>query len=84
VGSVANPHSYYYPEWLWALFVRVRIGRFLPARAGGWLYRRMVRPADPYPPMDATLRERLRADFAPDNAALEGWLGRPLPQNWSR
>ena len=84
VGEVVNPYRYYYPAWLWGLFVRVRIGRFLPGRAGAWLYRRMVRVAEPYPPLEDELRERLRAHFAPDNRELEQWLGRPLPQSWSR
>lgn len=84
VGQVMNAYRYYHPEWLWGLFVRVRIGRFLPGRVAGRLHRSMVRVADPYPPMDADLRERLREHFAPDNRELEQWLGRALPENWSR
>jgi hypothetical protein len=78
VGRVENAFRYYYPRWLWALFVRVKIGRFLPGRAAAALYRAMVREADPYPPMDPALRERLTEHFAPDNAALERRLGRDL------
>ena len=84
VGEVANSYRYYHPAWLWGIFVRVRIGRFLPGRVAGRLYRAMVREAEPYPPLEPALRERLRAYFAPDNRELEEWLSRPLPENWSR
>lgn len=84
VGQVVNSYRYYHPAWLWGIFVRVRIGRFLPGRAAAALYRAMVREAEPYPPMDPGLRERLREHFVPDNRALEAWLGRSLPDNWSR
>ena len=33
---------------------------------------------DAYPPIDPELRQRLRSDFAADNAALADWLGRDL------
>jgi hypothetical protein len=78
VGSVANSYRYYQPEWLWKIFVRVRIGRFLPGRAAGALYRAMVRDTDPYPPMDPAVRARLVEHYAPDRAALEERLGRDL------
>jgi len=78
VGSVENPFKYYYPGWLWAFFVRVRIGRFLPGRVGAALYRAMVRVGEPNPPMDPALREKLADHFAPDNEALGAWLGRDL------
>ena len=78
VGSVENSFRYYYPRWLWAVFVRVRIGRFLPGRAGAALYRAMVRTADPYPPMDDRVRARLADYFAEPNADLGRMLGRDL------
>jgi hypothetical protein len=78
VGNVENAYRYYYPRWLWGVFVRVRIGRFLPGRMAGAIYRKMVREAEPYPPMDPALRARLTEHFAPDTAALERWLGRDL------
>ena len=83
VGSRENPFLYYYPRWLWNFFVRVRIGRFIPARAAGALYRAMVRTADPYPPMDPQLRMKLIDHFADSNAALAAWLGRDLSA-WSK
>jgi hypothetical protein len=82
VGRVENSFRYYYPRWLWAFFVRVRIGRFIPARAAGALYRAMVRTSDPYPPMDPALRARLGAWYAEDNRALGEWLGHDL-SGWS-
>jgi Sulfotransferase domain len=78
VGKVENAFRYYYPRWLWALFVRVKIGRFLPGRAAAALYRAMVREAEPYPRMDAALHERLTEHFASEVEALERWLGRDL------
>jgi hypothetical protein len=78
VGSVVNSYMYYYPRWLWAIFVKVRIGKFLPGRVGAALYRKMVRTADPYPPMDANTRARLIEYFRPHNDALSAWLGRDL------
>lgn len=83
VGVVENSFRYYYPRWLWSLFVRVKLGRLLPGRVAARLYRAMVRTADPYPPMDAALRRRLEEHFAPRNAALEQWLGREISA-WSR
>ena len=62
--------------------MRVQIGRWIPARAAGALYRAMVRTADPYPPMDPALRARLVEHFEPYNAALGEWLGRDL-SHWS-
>ena len=82
VGTVANSYQYYYPRWLWAVFVKVRIGEFLPGRYGAWLYRKMVRSADPYPPMDEGTRTMLVDYYRPHNAALEQWLGRDLSA-WS-
>jgi hypothetical protein len=82
VGRVENSFRYYYPRWLWAFFVRVRIGRFIPARAAGALHRAMVRTGDPYPPMDPAVRARLGSWYADDNRALGEWLGRDLSQ-WS-
>jgi hypothetical protein len=82
VGRVENSFRYYYPRWLWAFFVRVRIGRFIPARAAGALYRAMVRAGDPYPPMDPAVRARLGSWYADDNRALGQWLGRDLSY-WS-
>ena len=81
VGQVENSFQYYYPRWLWAIFVRIRIGKFLPGRVGAALYRKMVRTADPYPPMHAATRARLGEYFAEHNAALERRLGREL--GWS-
>jgi hypothetical protein len=78
VGTVANAYQYYAPAWLWALFVRIRIGRWIPGRAAAALYRAMVRTEDPYPPMDPGVAARLRAYYAPDNAELGAWLGRDL------
>jgi hypothetical protein len=78
VGSVANPYKYYHPRWLWGLFVRVRIGRWLPARAGAAIYRAMVREGSPYPPMPADVRERLLAHYAPERDRLQRRLGRDL------
>jgi hypothetical protein len=78
VGSVENSFRYYYPRWLWAVFVRVRIGRFLPGRAGAALYRAMVRTADPYPPMADATRARLVAYFEQPTAELAQMLGRDL------
>jgi hypothetical protein len=78
VGQVENSFRYYYPRWLWAAFVKVKIGRFLPGRAAGALYRAMVRTADPYPPMDPVLRKQLVEHFAADYAELERRLGRDL------
>lgn len=78
VGSVANSFQYYYPRWLWAIFVRVRIGRFLPGRAGAALYRAMVRTADPYPPMPDATRVKLADYFEGPNAELSRMLGRDL------
>ena len=82
VGSVANSFQYYYPRWLWAIFVRVRIGRLLPGRAGAALYRAMVRTADPYPPMAPSTRDKLAGYFAEPNAALARMLGRDL-SHWT-
>jgi len=82
VGTVENPFQYYYPRWLWSLFVRVRIGRWLPGRAGAAIYRSMVRTADPYPPMDAAIRRKLVDYFAEPNAALAQRLGRDL-SHWN-
>jgi len=84
VGEVVNPYVYYEPEWLWGLFIRIRIGRFLPARINGILHRSMMHTAGDYPDMEPGLRERLRDHFGPDNRELERWLGRPLPESWSR
>jgi hypothetical protein len=78
VGSVVNSYMYYYPRWLWAIFVKVRIGKFLPARAGAALYRKMVRTADPYPPMQAATRAELVEYFAEPTARLGERLGRDL------
>jgi hypothetical protein len=78
VGTVVNPYRYYQPAWLWNLFVRVRIGRFVPGRVGAAIYRKMVRVAEPYPPMDPALRRRLSEYFAQDIEALEEWLERDL------
>ena len=83
VGSAENSYRYYYPRWLWSLFVRVQIGRWIPARAAGAIYRAMVRTAEPYPPMDGAVRARLVEHFAPHNASLGRWLGRDL-SHWSR
>lgn len=83
VGSTENAYRYYYPRWLWSLLVRVQIGRWIPGRAAGAIYRAMVRTADPYPPMDAAVRARLVEHFEPYNAALSEWLGRDL-SHWSR
>lgn len=78
VGQVENSFQYYYPRWLWTIFVRVRIGRFLPGRAGAALYRAMVRTADPYPPMAASTRAKLVDHFADSNAELALRLDRDL------
>ena len=83
VGRVENAFRYYYPRWLWGLFVRVEIGRFLPGRAAAANYRAMVREADPYPPIDPAVRERLTEHFAPGVEALERWLERDLSA-WKR
>jgi hypothetical protein len=83
VGSVANPYRYYSPEWLWRLFVRVRVGRWIPGRAGRWVYQHMVRSGEAYEPMDPAIERRLRDHHAPDTAALGAWLGRDL-SGWDR
>jgi hypothetical protein len=78
VGSASNPYLYYHPAWLWSLFVRVRIGRWLPARAGAALWRRFVREGQDYDPMDAAVRARLVEHFAPERERLGARLGRDL------
>jgi hypothetical protein len=82
VGSVVNSYMYYYPRWLWSVFVKVRIGKFLPGRAGAALYRAMVRTSDPYPPMNPATRQRLVDYYAAPNAALSELLGRDL-SHWT-
>ena len=83
VGAVANPYKHYHPAWLWAIFVRVRIGRWLPARAGAAIYRAMVREGNPYPPVEPAVRARLAEHYAPERDALARRLGRDLSA-WSR
>lgn len=78
VGSVVNSYMYYYPRWLWSMFVRVRIGEFLPGRVGAAIYRKMVRTADPYPPMDSATRDKLVDYFSEPNRALSTMIGRDL------
>ena len=45
-----------------------------------------IEPAVPssFAPMDPALRAKIVGWFAEDNAALATWLGRDLPQSWSR
>jgi hypothetical protein len=76
VGAVSNPTVRFEPEWLWRAFIRVRLGRWIPDRAGAAIYHRMKRTG--YPPMDPAIRERLLAHYAPEREALAGRLGRDL------
>jgi hypothetical protein len=86
VGTPYNTSSdlrkYHEPAWLWNLMVRIQLGKVLPPAVGAWIWRRMVRFAPPYPPMDPSVRARLVEHFAPHNARLGAWLGRDL-SDWS-
>lgn len=61
---------------VWSPALR-RLGKRLPSPLGRAIAR-LNSSAGSYEPLDSTLRERLRAGFAADTAALSTWLGRDL------
>lgn len=78
LGEVLNPAYRLRFPWLRRLMFRTRAWRRLPMgvaeRIDAW-----NRVPFRYPAMDPGLRQELRDWFAPHDAALESWLGRPVP-----
>jgi hypothetical protein len=82
VGSVHNRHYTVRVPAVRRAMVRYRAWKRLPfglaGRVDGWL-----RDEQPYEELDPGTRDELRATFADDDRALEAWLGRPRPPDWS-
>jgi hypothetical protein len=82
VGTAHNRHYRVRLRGAQGAMKRWHLWRRLPWFAGR--LDRFLRDEGGYDSMPPALGDALRASYAPDNRELAAWLGRPLPDGWSR